>query len=65
MTQLSPHFWQEKFETRQTGWDRGQASPQLMQWLASGAPESEPYTTHCRARLWQGLGSGSFERSWL
>ena len=34
MTQLSPHFWQEKFETQQTGWDRGQASPQLMRWLA-------------------------------
>lgn len=36
MTQLSPHFWQEKFETQQTGWDRGQASPQLMHWLADG-----------------------------
>lgn len=36
MTQLSPHFWQEKFETQQTGWDRGQASPQLSQWLQSG-----------------------------
>lgn len=36
MTQFSPNFWQEKFETRQTGWDRGQASPQLMQWLADG-----------------------------
>ena len=34
MTQLSPNFWQEKFETQQTGWDRGQASPQLMRWLA-------------------------------
>ncbi|MFM8798412.1 MAG: methyltransferase domain-containing protein [Fluviibacter sp.] len=37
MTQLTPNFWQEKFETQQTGWDRGQASPQLMHWLASGA----------------------------
>jgi methyl halide transferase len=37
MTQLSPNFWQEKFETQQTGWDRGQASPQLLQWLTSGA----------------------------
>lgn len=36
MTQLSPNFWQEKFETQQTGWDRGQASPQLMHWLAAG-----------------------------
>lgn len=36
MTQLSPDFWQEKFETQQTGWDRGQASPQLMQWLSAG-----------------------------
>ncbi|MGI9142107.1 MAG: methyltransferase domain-containing protein [Fluviibacter sp.] len=37
MTQLSPHFWQDKFETQQTGWDRGQASPQLLQWLECGA----------------------------
>lgn len=36
MTQLSPNFWQEKFETQQTGWDRGEASPQLMQWLQEG-----------------------------
>lgn len=36
MTQLSPHFWQEKFETQQTGWDRGQANPQLLQWLQRG-----------------------------
>jgi methyl halide transferase len=33
----TPQFWQERFETRQTGWDRGSASPQLLSWLDSGA----------------------------
>lgn len=54
MTQLSPHFWQEKFETRQTGWDRGQASPQLMQWLASGALNP----SHTRRIAVPGCGKG-------
>lgn len=36
MTQLSPNFWQEKFESQQTGWDRGAASPQLLHWLETG-----------------------------
>ena len=30
-------FWQQRFESKQTGWDRGQASPQLMDWLNSGS----------------------------
>jgi SAM-dependent methyltransferase len=30
-------FWQERFATRQTGWDRGAPGPQLVQWLDSGA----------------------------
>ena len=30
-------FWQARFDTRQTGWDRGGPSPQLLAWLDSGA----------------------------
>ncbi|MFN3886752.1 MAG: methyltransferase domain-containing protein [Aquabacterium sp.] len=30
-------FWQERFDTAQTGWDRGGPSPQLLAWLDSGA----------------------------
>jgi methyl halide transferase len=30
-------FWQNRFETRQTPWDRGGVSPQLRAWLDSGA----------------------------
>lgn len=30
-------FWQQRFETRQTAWDRGHPSPQLMAWLDGGA----------------------------
>lgn len=30
-------FWQERFETAQTGWDRGGPGPQLMAWLDTGA----------------------------
>lgn len=29
-------FWQERYRTRQTGWDRGAPSPQLATWLAAG-----------------------------
>lgn len=29
-------FWQSKFESRQTPWDRGEASPRLSTWLAAG-----------------------------
>lgn len=32
----TPQFWQQRFDTQQTGWDRGAPSPQLMQWLESG-----------------------------
>jgi len=37
MTGPTPDFWQERFESRQTGWDRGAPSPQLLAWLDSGA----------------------------
>ena len=29
-------FWQQRFERRQTPWDRGGASPQLARWIADG-----------------------------
>jgi len=32
----STHFWQEKFTSGQTPWDRGSAHPQLKVWLAAG-----------------------------
>jgi hypothetical protein len=30
-------FWQGRFETSRTAWDRGAASPQLLAWLEAGA----------------------------
>ena len=33
----SPDFWQQRFEKNETGWDRGGPSPQLLEWLDSGA----------------------------
>lgn len=30
-------FWQQRFESRQTPWDRGASSPQLADWIDSGA----------------------------
>ena len=32
-----PAFWQERFDKNETGWDRGGPSPQLLEWLDSGA----------------------------
>src|SRR6218665_1639151 len=32
----TPSFWQARFESGQTPWDRGDAHPQLLQWLADG-----------------------------
>lgn len=37
MTGPTPDFWQARFESQQTGWDRGGPSPQLLAWLDSGA----------------------------
>lgn len=37
MTGPTADFWQERFETQQTRWDRGGPSPQLLRWLDSGA----------------------------
>lgn len=51
MSGPTPEFWQERFETRQTGWDRGGPSPQLLAWLDSGA------LTPCRIAV-PGCGSG-------
>ena len=44
-------FWQERFEKKETGWDRGGASPQLLAWLDSGALQA------CRIGV-PGCGSG-------
>jgi len=44
-------FWQERFEKKETGWDRGGPSPQLLAWLDSG--ELQP----CRIAV-PGCGSG-------
>ncbi|WP_293636238.1 methyltransferase domain-containing protein [Polaromonas sp.] len=44
-------FWQERFEKKQTGWDRGAASPQLLAWLDSEALKP------CRIAV-PGCGSG-------
>ena len=47
----TPTFWQERFESGQTGWDRGGPSPQLLAWLDSGA------LTPCRIAV-PGCGAG-------
>ncbi|NMM19293.1 MAG: methyltransferase domain-containing protein [Rhodoferax sp.] len=44
-------FWQERFEKKETGWDRGSPSPQLLAWLDRG--ELQP----CRIAV-PGCGSG-------
>lgn len=51
MTGPNTHFWQARFETHQTGWDRGGPSPQLLAWLDSGA------LTPCRIAV-PGCGGG-------
>lgn len=44
-------FWQERFEKNEIGWDRGSSSPQLLDWLDTGA------LTPCRIAV-PGCGSG-------
>ena len=44
-------FWQKRFEKKETGWDRGSPSPQLLAWLDSG--ELQP----CRIAV-PGCGTG-------
>ena len=51
MSNLTPNFWQERFETGETGWDRGAPSPQLIHWLDAG--ELKP----CRIAV-PGCGKG-------
>ena len=36
MTGPTPDFWQNRFESRQTPWDRGAPGPQVAAWLADG-----------------------------
>jgi methyl halide transferase len=40
MTGPTVEFWQERFETRHTPWDRGEVSPQLRAWLGAGVLRS-------------------------
>lgn len=42
-------FWQARFESGQTPWDRGQAHPQLRQWLEQGliAPDDRVAVPGC------------------
>ncbi|CAD5371984.1 Thiopurine S-methyltransferase [Rubrivivax sp. A210] len=51
MSGPTPDFWQERFQTQQTHWDRGGPSPQLLAWLDSGA------LPPCRIAV-PGCGSG-------
>lgn len=51
MSGPTPHFWQERFETRQTGWDRGGPSPHLIELLDRGT------LTPCRIAV-PGCGTG-------
>lgn len=51
MSGLTSDFWQAKFESSVTPWDRGEASPQLRQWLSSNV------LTPCRIVV-PGCGSG-------
>lgn len=44
-------FWQERFEKKETGWDRGAVSPQLIAWFDAGV------LTPCRVAV-PGCGSG-------
>lgn len=37
MTTLTPNFWQDHFTKGHTPWDRGSCSPQLLDWLNTGA----------------------------
>lgn len=37
MSALTPNFWQEHFDQGRTPWDRGAASPQLLDWLNNQA----------------------------
>jgi SAM-dependent methyltransferase len=46
-------FWQQRFETCETPWDRGDVNPQLQKWLAEGAIDA-----HAGAIAVPGCGSG-------
>lgn len=51
MSGPTPDFWQDRFITGQTGWDRGGPGPQLLAWLQGG--ELQP----CRIAV-PGCGRG-------
>ena len=51
MSELTPNFWQEHFDQGKTPWDRGSASPQLLNWV------SNKTLTPCRIAV-PGCGKG-------
>lgn len=60
----TPDFWQNRFDTGQTGWDRGGAGPQLQAWLDAGelAPPARVAVPGC-GRGWDvaALAARGFE----
>lgn len=56
-------FWQERFETQQTGWDRGGPSPRLLAWLDQGALQPCRIAVPGCGRGWEvaELGARGFE----
>ena len=51
-------FWQSRFATGTTPWDRGAAHPQLQAWVDAGRSEAP----HLSVSLWYALGDGAQER---
>lgn len=51
MSELNPNFWQKHFDQGNTPWDRGLASPQLLNWISSKT------LTPCRIAV-PGCGKG-------
>ncbi|MFZ0487118.1 MAG: methyltransferase domain-containing protein [Arenicellales bacterium] len=38
-TDNAHEFWEERYENRNTPWDRGETNPALIDWLSTGIPE--------------------------
>lgn len=46
-------FWQARFETGQTGWDRGGPHPRLLAWIAQGLPAGSRVAVPGCGRGWE------------
>ena len=46
MTVIDSSFWQSKYDSNQTGWDRGAASPQLIALCNEGGKRCDLTGTH-------------------